>query len=454
MKLSVARLFPKLCLIVGLPLLGACGGGGGGDGDSSINPPAPPPPPAAAAPTIATFQPDQGGFDTEVTIAGTNFSSTPAGNTVTFNGVTALVTAAGTTELKVLVPKNTSSTGNVRVTVANQTATSGRVFTYVPTLMVSTLAGTGSPGFADGPGDSAQFNTPIGIIVDASGMLVVADAENNRIRTITPDGLVSTLAGTGEVGFENGPIASAKFHYPEYLALDPTGNMYVSDSENNSIRKITAEGMVSTVAGTDNQGYRNGPGADALFTYPEGIALNAAGSLYVADNGNNCIRAIAPDGTVSTVAGAGPTGCSFDPVDLQFPHGVAVDTAGTIYVSEVEGHRISRVAPNGTVTTLAGTGVPGLADGPALEAQFDSPLGLTVDNAGVVYVAEWGNHRIRKITPDGTVSTLAGAGTPGFANGPADNAQFNTPASVALDSLGNLYVTDAFNHRIRKIAWE
>jgi len=318
-----------------------------------------------------------------------------------------------------------------------------RIRKITPAGVVSTFAGTGTEGFADGTGNTAQFNTPPGVAVDSSGNVYVADANNHLIRKITPAGVVSTLAGTG---------TEAQFNGPPGVAVDSSGNVYVADFRNHRIRKITPEGVVSTFVGTGTRGHADGTATTAQFEDPYDLAVDSFGNVYVTDSVNHLIRKITPAGVVSIFAGstegfADGTGTA---AQFDFPFGVAVDSSGNVYVTDANNHLIRRITPAGVVSTLAGTGTEGFADGTGTEAQFDFPSGVAVDSSGNVYVADSGNHRIRKITPEGVVSTLAGS-TEGFADGAGNTAQFEDPYDLAVDSFGNVYVADAHNHRIRKI---
>jgi len=341
-------------------------------------------------------------------------------------------------------------------------------FLYVEGVTVSTLAGDGHWGYRDGPGAQARFNGIDDIVVDSQGNLYVSERLGHRIRRISPDGMVSTLAGTGAAGYADGPVSTAQFNFPKGLAVDVAGNVYVADTFNHRIRVIrpdgpalsSNEGTVSTLAGVGQAGYRDGPAAQAQFDRPMDVAMDAAGVVYVADAGNDRVRAISPDGVVSTLAGNGERGYQDGPPDqAQFngPGYLAVDVDGDIYVSDggtFEGrgnHVIRRVTPDGTVTTLAGSGQPGLADGPVAEAGFYFPHGLDVDAAGNLYVAEAVNQRIRVITPQGMVYTLAGNGTTGHADGPGPEAAFLYADGVALDSAGRLYVANYGPSRIRVV---
>ncbi|WP_205521234.1 putative Ig domain-containing protein, partial [Psychroflexus aurantiacus] len=326
-----------------------------------------------------------------------------------------------------------------------------RIRKITPAGVVSTLAGS-TQGFADGTGGSAQFNLPVRVAVDASGNVYVADYGNHRIRTITPAGVVSTLAGSTQ-GFADGTGGSALFNLPVRVAVDASGNVYVADYGNHRIRKITPAGVVSTLAGSTH-GFADGTGSSAQFNNPHGVAVDASGNVYVADYSNQRIRKITPAGVVSTLAGSGISGFADgtgSSAQFNDPFGVAVDASGNVYVADFNNHRIRKITPTGVVSTLAGS-TQGFADGEGSSAQFRSPTGVAVDASGNVYVSDRGNHRIRKITPTGVVSMLAGSGVSGFSDGTASSAQFNTPYGVAVDASGTVYVADAFNHRIRLIS--
>ena len=263
--------------------------------------------------------------------------------------------------------------------------------------------------------------------------------------------VVTTLAGsTG--GFADGTGAAAKFYYPYGVATDAAGNVYVADTFNNKIRKITQSGEVSTFAGS-TYGFADGIGAAAQFIHPYGVATDNAGNLYVADSGNSKIRKITPAGVVSTLAGSTPGSVDGVGTIAQFnsPTGVATDAAGNVYVADLNNNKIRKITPAGVVTTLAGSGIYGFANGTGMVAQFNYPLGVATDAAGNVYVADSNNNKIRKITPMGVVSTLAGSSLGGFADGTGALAMFKGPIGVATDAAGNVYVGDQLNNRIRKI---
>jgi sugar lactone lactonase YvrE len=318
---------------------------------------------------------------------------------------------------------------------------------------VYTIAGNGTAGLTDGTGAAALFNSPTGLVINAAGNILVADATNQKIRLMTPDGNVSTLAGSIG-GFRDGTLTTARFNAPTSLAVDPAGNIYVADQINQRIRKITPAGAVSTIAGDGTRGYVEGPGAGAEFRYPTSVAADASGNVYVADVENFCIRKISPAGVVSTLAGSGAAGFADNTgaaAKFAFPQGIAMDASGNIIVADKNNHRIRKVSPAGVVTTIAGTGKPGYADGGGTTAQFSSPIAVSVDAAGNILVTDQGNQRIRKISPAGIVSTLAGNGLAGFSDGSYSQAQFNNPVGTTVDASGAVYVADKENNRIRKI---
>jgi Bacterial Ig-like domain/Secretion system C-terminal sorting domain/NHL repeat len=350
-------------------------------------------------------------------------------------------------------------------TIATNDVDSDSVTVTAPTLpswlsltsaTVSTLAGSGTGGFADGTGTGAQFNNTWSVALDGSGNVYVADGYNNRIRKITATGVVSTLAGSGTWGNADGTGSSAQFKNPSGVAVDASGTVYVAEWSGHRIRKITPEGLVSTLAGTGTAGFADGAGTGAQFNNPYGVAVDGSGTVYVADYNNDRIRKITPSGEVSTLAGSTRGFLDDTGTAAQFsaPTGIAVDGSGTVYMSDQFNNRIRKITSTGVVSTLAGFGTVGFADGTGTVAQFAYPQGITVDGSGTVYVADKFNNRIRKITSAGVVSTLAGNGTAGFADGVGTVAQFNEPYGIAVDGSGTVYVADYGNNRIRKIVQE
>ena len=326
--------------------------------------------------------------------------------------------------------------------------------------VVTTLAGTaGMPGSADGTGTAARFRSLIGVAIDSAGAAYVADAGNETIRKITTAGVVTTLAGTpGMRGSTDGTGADARFGSTGSVAVDGAGNVYVADSRNATIRRVTAGGVVTTLAGTAAKfGSADGAGADARFDEPVGVAVDSAGNAYVADQANATIRKVTPEGVVTTLAGTARMGGSADGTGAAARFGllggVAVDSAGNAYATDEAYATIRKVTANGVATTLAGTaGMFGSADGTGAAARFGSPFGVAVDSAGNVDVSDFNNATIRKITAAGVVTTLAG--TPfmsGDADGTGSAARFRRPLGMAADSAGNVYVADAGNFIIRKV---
>ncbi len=315
------------------------------------------------APVIESIYPEQGKAGTTLYIYGQNFSPAIPDDKVSIGDKEIGIYKADSTSLEVIIPEGLMS-GNVKVTVRKKTI-SGPVFTYLPTITVSTFAGSGLIGLQDGSAEEARFNTPRALALDGSGNLYVADQENHAIRKITSDGNVSTLAGDGVAGFRDGSGEQARFRQPAALVVNTDGNLYVADLGNNAIRKVTMQGMVTTIAGDSVAGFADGFGNAARFNGPAGIASTPAGNLYVSDFLNNVIRL---------------------------------------------------VTPNGQVTTYAGTGTAGTADGPKESCEFTLPVGICSGPDGTIYIADWGDFRVRKMTPGGMVSTLAGS-TQGYADG-------------------------------------
>ena len=318
----------------------------------------------------------------------------------------------------------------------------------------------GSFGSADGNVGDARFALPAGVAVDINGNVYVGDYGNATIRKITAAGVVTTLAGTaGQKGSVDGTGAAARFQGTFGIAIDARGNAYVADNYNNTIRKITPAGVVTTLAGTAGVvGTTDGSGIDAKFGYLSSVAVDINGSVYVADTGNSTIRKITAAGAVTTIAGtAGSTGSADGTgavAKFFYPYGVAIDSSGNVFVADTSNHTIRKIASTGLVTTLAGSpGVWGSADGAGADAKFDYPVGVAVDSSGNVYVADWGNATIRKITSAGVVTTIAGIkGFRGSTDGTNVDAKFGYPWGVAVDSTGQiLYVTDIYQNTIRKI---
>jgi sugar lactone lactonase YvrE len=307
---------------------------------------------------------------------------------------------------------------------------------------------------------NALLQYPAGIAMDSSANLFVADASSNTICKITPAGLVSTLAGlAGVAGSQDGTGSRARFNQPNGLASDAAGNLYVADTGNATIRKITPAGAVSTLAGSaTSRGSQDGTGSAASFSSPTGIAVDAVGNVYVADAMNATIRKITSAGIVSTLAGLatvrGDADGTGEAARFNYPNGLAVDAVGNLYVADTYNDTIRKVSPNGTVTTVAGSaGITGATDLTGSNALFNQPCGITLNATGNVWVADTGNGTIRRVTSGGVVTTLAGvAGIAGLADGAGSASLFNQPRSLVVDGSGNIYVADTGNAVIRRIA--
>jgi hypothetical protein len=360
------------------------------------------------------------------------------------------------------------SAGNIYVgDVLNHT-----IRKVTPAGVVTTLAGqAGSPGNADGTGTAARFRQPWGVAVDNAGNIYVGDSWNHTIRKVTPAGVVTTLAGLGgSVGSADGTNSNARFNFPSQLTVDSATNIYVADGENHTIRKMTPVGanwVVTTLAGrAGSSGSVDGTNSAARFDTPYGVASDSAGNLYVADTYNSLIRKMTMDGTnwvVTTVGGlAGTVGSANgtgSAARFNNPAAVALDSAGNLYVADALNSLIRKMTPTGTnwvVTTLVVTGgLYGSAEGTGINARFNGPSSVAVDTAKNVYVADQINHTIRKVTSAGEVTTLAGrAGSGGSADGAGNEARFLNPSGVAVDSTGTVYVADTWNSTIRKVTPE
>ena len=331
--------------------------------------------------------------------------------------------------------------------------------------MISTVAGGGESGFSGdgGPATAAYLDLPTGVAVDSAGNLYIAESGTNRIRKVTPDGMISTVAGNGSSVYsgDGGPaIAAGLSAYA--VSVDPAGNLYIPDYRNSRVRKITAAGVISTVAGNGTYGYSGdgGSATAAQLNDPQGLAVDSAGNLYFADYGNLRVRKVTAAGVISTVAGNGNIGPSGDggpatAATLGLPTDVAAGYDGNLYIAEVIG-RIRKVTVAGVISTIAGTVGTGFGGdgGPATEALLYYPSGMAIDSAGNLYIADSLNYRIRKITVAGIINTVAGNGIQGFSGdgGPATEAQLDQPYDVAVDSDGNLYIAE--DYRIRKVTAE
>ncbi|HWB86493.1 MAG TPA: hypothetical protein VG675_20290 [Bryobacteraceae bacterium] len=383
-----------------------------------------------------------------------------------------------------------------------------RVRKITPAGVISTVAGTGAAGFSgdSGPAAAAQLNLPYGLAADAAGNLYIADLGNNRVRRISPDGIITTVAGNGQKAASADGVAAVKAGLltPRNVAVDASGTLYISEFEGHRVRKVTSDGRIFTVAGTGVAGFRGdgGPATAAQLNFPAGLALDRTGALYIADSQNQCIRKVYPGGIIATVVG-GESGTA-----VLTPTSVAVDAAGAIYVAD-RSNTIRLLTPGGVWASAAGTGIPGfngdgaaanaaelmaardividasfnlyIADGlrvrevnaqgvihtiagdgylhaigdgsPAPQALLNHPSSVALDASGHLYIADPGTERVRVVSHDGTIHTLAGTGIAGYSGDPAlaAGATLNNPLGVATGPYGDVYIADAYNHRIRQV---
>jgi len=337
---------------------------------------------------------------------------------------------------------------------------------------INTVAGNGIPGFGGdgGPAMQASFNSPTGLALDSAGNLFVADKYNYRIRKITPAGVVTTFAGNGIEGFggDGGPAVQAQLGYTSKIALDGAGSLFIADQENNRIRKVTPDGIIATVAGNGVPGFAGdgGPAAQASLNAPSGVAVDLLGNLLIADTGNQRIRKVTPDGMITTVAGNGVgfyTCCDVGDGSpalqafLYMPQGVGVDQVGNLLIADTWHGRIRKVTADGIIHTVAGGGgyVGFSGDGgPATQASLYDPVSPLVNPAGNLFFADCSNSRIRRVDLDGIITTVAGNGNRGFSgdSGPALQTMLNEPFALVMDTGQNILFADYGNNRIRRLS--
>jgi trimeric autotransporter adhesin len=391
------------------------------------------------------------------------------------------------TAAQLQTPAGIAVDGAGNIYVADRDASVVREISSTGTI--TTVAGTGTAGFNGdgGQANQAQLNVPMGLAMDGAGNLFIADSENQRIRKVSTNGTISTVAGNGGGGYggDGGPATATELDEPEGVAVDAAGNIYIADTVNDRVREVSANGNISTVAGTgvsavygsiwDETGVStttgdNGPATSAAVVLPTDVTVDRAGNLYIADYGNARIRLVIKT-VITTLAGLStgipPTdGQAAVSARLAGPTGLAVDAAGNVYFAEGSiatgsglgngDYRIWKITTDGILKVAAGNGLESYSGdgGAAAVAQLNGPASVAIDSSGNLYFADSGNHRIRRITPAGSISTVAGNGTPGYSGdgGAAVSAQLNGPLGVAVDASGNVYVADTGNNRVRKVS--
>jgi uncharacterized protein (TIGR03437 family) len=422
----------------------------------------------SASPT--TLQAPAAGGNVTVSIQTTASCPWTVSNLPSWITVSGASSGAGSATVTLVVPPNSGSAMSATILIAGVSVTVTQPAAGPPpttAYTIHTVAGNGGYGYSGdgGSATTAEVYHPAGVAMDPAGNLYIADTDNQRIRKVA-NGIITTVAGNGVLGFggDNGPATSAQFWSPQGVAVDSAGNLYVADTNNSRIRRVS-NGVITTVAGNGASGYTGdgGPAISAQLNQPMGgVAVDSAGNLYIADTDNDRVRKVS-NGVITTFAGNGTYGFSGDgglatSAQLFNPLGVAVDSAGNLYIADSDNNRVRKVS-NGVITTVAGTGPTnwtssvgtfGGDNGPATSAQLNYPEGVAVDSAGNIYIADIGNDRIRKVA-NGVITTVAGNGTLGYSgdNGPAISARLAQPYGVAVDSAGNIYIADAGNNRIR-----
>lgn len=389
-----------------------------------------------AVPAITNFSPEQAGPREIIMVFPGNISpAKKSDHIIKINGVKAdfITVLNGDPSIFYITVPSGCGSGFMTIEIGNLIGTSSIPFFYQQPLTVTTLAGSAQRGYVDG--SSPRFNTPTAVAVDPSGFVYVADSQNHCIRKVSPTGIVATLAGNGTKGNKNGNWTSAQFNTPYSIALDLAGNVFVADQGNHSIRKITPAGDVTTLAGNGVAGFANGNGSSAQFTSPQGIAVDKNGNVYVGELSR--IRKITAQGDVTTLAGQGTTSMQFN-----FINALTIDADGNLYAAE--NYRVLKITPSGIVSMHPSTVYQGNAN---------LPLGgIALDKDGSLFVTDY--NKIRKITPSGATGDYAGSGT-GSEDGTNKTAKFGVPMGLAIDANGTLYVADGtsstINNSIRKI---
>jgi hypothetical protein len=329
---------------------------------------------------------------------------------------------------------------------------------YEKGCQITTIAGKIEKGLKDGPALSALFYKPIRLSQKSDGSIVIADIYNNAIRTLGSDGIVTTICGTGKLGSNDGPAKSSLLSHPHAVAVGLDGKVYIGEASGRKLRVIDLAGNLLTLAGSGEKGYQDGKGKEAMFNTILSIAIDLQGNILACDIANNRIRKITTDGLVTTIAGTGAWGYKdgkASEAEFLMPMDLCVDKKGNIYIADIGNHCIRKIDSDNVVTTIAGkAGVVGYVDGEGNNALFYQPHGIAVNEKGEIFVADLLNHAIRKITPEGFVTTLAGTREIGFKDGEGKNARFNRPGGVMVYREGSIIVADIDNNTLRKITFK
>jgi len=336
------------------------------------------------------------------------------------------------------------------------------------TLKIEPFAGVASQGYSgdSGPALQARLNYPTALAFDSARNLFIADWNNHAIRRVDPNGKIVTVAGKGTLGYsgDGGPATAAELNNPNSVAIDAYGNLFISDWGNNVVRKVDTNGIITTFAGTGLTGYSGdgGSATAAWFYYPLGLAVDSSGNVYISDSNNSVVRKVNTNGIISTYAGNHAPGYSGDggpatSAQLSTPGGLIFDPVGNLLICDSNNGVIRKVDSQGKITTVVGNGISGFAGdgGAAGSAELNAPGEMVLDALGNLFIADTGNQRIRRVSPLGIVTTVAGNGTQGFSgdNDWATSAQLNTPTGVATDASGNLYIADQQNSAVRKVVF-
>jgi len=337
--------------------------------------------------------------------------------------------------------------------------------TNLPNNSITTVAGTGAAGFSGdgGAATNAMLWQPAGVAIDRLGNMFIADYLNDRVRKVNASGTITTIAGGGAGGLgDGGPATNGSLHYPAALAFDHSGNLFIVDVYGQRIRKVSTNGIITTVAGNGAAAFAGdgGPATNASIYYPSGVAVDGVGNLFIGDQFNQRVRKVSPSGIITTVAGNGAAAYSGDGsaatnASLNRPFGVAVDSAGNLFIGDQLNQRVRRVDTNGIITTVAGNGIVSYSGdgGPATNASINNPTGVAVDGSGSLFIADDLNNRVRKVDVSGIITTVAGNGGGGYSGdgGSPTNASINNPSGVTPDGAGNLLIADYLNQRVRKV---